>query len=167
MAKKNRPVLKIPRSEQERLLDTLTIIAIALLILLPTLNYGSLPDEVPTHFNAKGEADAWNSKLYLWILPSLGVLMAILMQLLTTIPHHYNYKVEITEENAPKQCQRGRTIIRFFNTFDTILFTVITWFIIRAAQGDAGEMNKWMLPVILIATLFAVIYAFWIIHKKD
>jgi len=165
--KKNRPILEIPRSEQERLLDTLTIIALALLILIPVLNYGSLPEEIPTHFNGKGEADAWSNKSYIWILPGIGVLMGILMHYLTTIPHHYNYKVEITEENAPAQYQRGRTVIRFFNAFDTILFLVITWFMIQAAKGEAGGMNKWMLPIILIATLLAVGYAFRMMYKKD
>lgn len=164
---KNRPIIEIPRSDQERLLDSLTIIALVLLILLPALSYGSLPEEVPTHFNGKGEADAWSSKSYIWILPGIGVLMAVLIQYLTSIPHHYNYKVEITEENAPTQYQRSRTVIRFFNAFDTILFLVITWFIIQVAKGEAGGMNKWLTPLILIATLLAVVYAFRMANKKD
>ncbi|MEN0051146.1 MAG: DUF1648 domain-containing protein [Bacteroidota bacterium] len=164
---KNRPILEIPRSEQERLLDSLTIIALALLILLPALSYGSLPEEVPTHFNGKGEADAWSSKSYIWLLPGIGVLMAILMQYLTTIPHHYSYKVEVTAENAPTQYQRARTVIRFFNAFDTALFLVITWFMIQAAKGEAGGMNEWMMPSILMVTLFAVVYAVRMAYKKD
>ncbi|MEL6720657.1 MAG: DUF1648 domain-containing protein [Bacteroidota bacterium] len=166
MAKKNRPVLEIPRSEQERLLDTLTILALALLILLPVLNYGSLPEEVPTHFNGKGEVDAWDSKSYIWILPGIGVLMAVFMHFLTKIPHHYNYTVEITEENAPTQYQRARTVIRFFNTFDTVLFLAITWFMIQGAKGNTTG-SKWMLPIIIIATLCAVIYAFRVTYRKD
>ncbi|MEM9849084.1 MAG: DUF1648 domain-containing protein [Bacteroidota bacterium] len=165
--KKYRPKLELERSETERLFDALTIGGLVLLVALPLLHYGSLPETVPSHFGPDGQADGWSKKIVVWIIPAIGILLAVLMFYLTKIPHLYNYMQEITPENAAQQYQRGRTLIRFFNVFDTFIFVGITWIIIKAAKDEIGAWQAWIAPIIIALTVIAVGYAMYMSYRKD
>jgi len=51
------------------------IILVILFILIPFgyayYLYPSLPQTIPTHFNASGEADAWGDKSTIYLLPTI------------------------------------------------------------------------------------------------
>ena len=55
--------------------------------------YGSLPDVVPTHWGADGQANGWGPKSTVLIMAALPALMLILMTALPRIdPKHQNYE---------------------------------------------------------------------------
>ena len=55
--------------------------------------YGSLPDVVPTHWGADGQANGWGPKSTVLIMAALPALMLILMAALPHIdPKHQNYE---------------------------------------------------------------------------
>ena len=55
--------------------------------------YGSLPDVVPTHWGADGQANGWGPKSTVLIMAALPALMLILMAVLPRIdPKHQNMK---------------------------------------------------------------------------
>lgn len=55
--------------------------------------YGSLPDVVPTHWGADGQANGWGPKSTVLIMAALPALMLILMAVLPRIdPKHQNYE---------------------------------------------------------------------------
>lgn len=55
--------------------------------------YGSLPDVVPTHWGADGQANGWGPKSTVLIMAALPALMLILMAALPRIdPKHQNYE---------------------------------------------------------------------------
>jgi len=55
--------------------------------------YPQLPDKIPSHWNAQGEIDAWNSKDFaVWFFPSLGLIVYVLMTFIPFIdPLRRNY----------------------------------------------------------------------------
>lgn len=73
--------------------------------------YNKLPDQIPTHWNVNGMADAWGDKSFaLWISPVLSLLMVVLFPLLSKIdPKKENYKL-------------------FKNAWDTIQTILISFF---------------------------------------
>ena len=53
------PKIKIPYSTKEQLLQAAGISFLLLMIGLTLYYYDSLPNRIPSHFNAAGEPDAW------------------------------------------------------------------------------------------------------------
>lgn len=61
-----------------------SILLISLLfVLLPFFYlasvYGGLPDQIPIHFDWKGNPDSWGPKYILWFLPTIGIPLVLLV----------------------------------------------------------------------------------------
>ena len=55
--------------------------------------WGRLPEQVPTHFGLDGQADGYGSRWTLWLLAGLGVLFAVLFQIIPRLdPRRRNYE---------------------------------------------------------------------------
>ena len=67
-----RPVLKLKRSTVDWMFEVLAAAAViyGLVLLIP---YADIPDRIPSHFNAAGEADGWGNKSLLLILIGTNV----------------------------------------------------------------------------------------------
>ena len=115
MTNTDRPNITVERTELGRLLDWLSLAGVVLFVLYIIYQFGKLPDEVPTHFNHAGEADAWSGKGTLFILPAIAVGLYIMLTLLNRSPHIFNYPVKITEQNAPMQYRLGQDLVSMLN----------------------------------------------------
>ena len=153
---KKQPVLKIEPSRNDKLIDVLSLLGIALLLIIPLYYYGQLPAEIPSHFNGAGEPDAYSSKTSIWLLPVVGIVMGLGMMALTRIPHLYNYPVKITEENAKKQYRGAARLIRILNFLITFAFVYIIIGTIQMGLGNAKGLGNGFLTVFLVA-IFGVI----------
>ncbi|MFE4349155.1 DUF1648 domain-containing protein [Peribacillus butanolivorans] len=51
--KNNQPVLKLPKTVYEKLIDIFSLIIIVLNLIYLINEWSTLPDQVPIHFNAK------------------------------------------------------------------------------------------------------------------
>jgi uncharacterized membrane protein len=153
MENKNfRPKIKIKRTTADWVTDFIAFSLLVILIAIPIIYSGSLPEKIPTHFNAAGEIDDYGSKSTLWMLPVMGFIMYIGMTILEGFPHIYNYPVEITEENAPIQYRLATRLMRILKTVILFIFSFISYKTIDAAMGKAGGLGKAFLPVFLLIT---------------
>ncbi len=92
----------------------MALTAVATLILswiLAALYYRDLPDTIVTHYNFSGLADGYGSKKMIFVMPGIATVIAIILALLSRIPHRFNYLVTITEANAESQYRQGRMIL--------------------------------------------------------
>ena len=69
-----------------------------MLIYLLTV-YQSLPQTIPTHWNAAGAADAWGSRSSIWWLFLVGAVMYAGMEVLCRFPSVWNMPGNLTEGN--------------------------------------------------------------------
>lgn len=67
-----RPILYIPYSLVEVMLEVIAVIGLIVLIIYPIVLWPELPDQIPSHFGALGIPDAWSSKMSIWLLPGMG-----------------------------------------------------------------------------------------------
>lgn len=81
---------------------------------------GKLPEEIPVHFNGKGEIDRWGSKIELIILPFIGVFLWIIMSLLEKVPHMYNFPARLNEQNVEAFYLNSRKMLNEVKT--SVLF---------------------------------------------
>ena len=108
-----------------------------------------LPDQVPVHFNAKGEADGWGSKGMVWFLPLITFILWGGMTILERMPHVYNIP-NLTEENKDQQFINMRLMLNIVKT-EIIIFLVYTsWQSIQWSHGNEAGLGYFELPIFLV-----------------
>ena len=90
--------MKIPFTKLQLYLEFLGAVLLIALFVFLFINWGSLPDQIPTHYNFAGEADKWGGKASIWLLPGSALFCYLLIGLVNVIPVKY--------WNMP---QRGKT----------------------------------------------------------
>lgn len=147
-----RPILTLPKTKYEKCLDVIGSGLFTVSILFIILQWGNLPEEIPAHFNAKGEVDRWGSKIEVLILPGIGIFMWIFLGLLEKAPHMHNYPARLNERNVEAFYLNSRRLCNEVKNFCLILFAIISCEIVLVALGKIEGLGWWFLPVVLIGT---------------
>ena len=160
-----RPKIDTPYGPLDFVLLAFGIVAGVLLIVATAVYWPGLPDEIPTHFNFAGEADARGPKWTLLLLPALGVFMTATMAVLSRLPHIYNYPWKITEKNAPAQYICARRLILALGAEIPWLLLYILWGGVRAARGEAASLGP-VVPVIWLVVIAASVVIYFVNAAK-
>lgn len=97
-----------------RLIDFI-FLGLAVLCFLVTLifvlvKYPSLPDMLPSHFNARGEIDGWSQKAAAAFFPSIvGFLMLVIMGPIQFFPKLWNNTQGVPAYKLPRVIRSTRT----------------------------------------------------------
>lgn len=121
-------------------------------------HYADLPEIIPRHFNARGEADGFGAKGGLVGLPITNTVLFAGMTLLNRFPQAFNYLEEITANNAERQYRAATRMIRYLKLCVAIVFFVITYGTVQTAlQGDSPLVG-WILPLLGVSTFSLLLY---------
>lgn len=112
------------------------------------LNWGTLPDVIPTHFGADGSIDAWGGKAQVLFLPIAMLLMLILFEWVERHPKVWNTGVRVTDENRVRVYGCLRALVVSLK-----LVIVITFAVISAIQVSCTPLPWYFLPTFLLVTL--------------
>ncbi len=145
----NRPRIKVPLEGIDIVLELLSIACLLLMWAYLFIEYPKLPDTIASHFNAKGEADGYSNKVYLWFVPLISTAMYIGLFVLNKYPHAHNYMINITEENALKNYRFSTRIVRIVNTLTVIMFAYIIYYIVQSAKEQDIQFSSWFLPIVI------------------
>ncbi|PAX59858.1 hypothetical protein CK510_04970 [Brunnivagina elsteri CCALA 953] len=144
------PVLMVPLTQQDKLLNKIAIAGFVALFLVAVYGTFVLPDTIPVHFGFNGRVNGWGSKSILWILPGLGLFIYGLLTLIARSPHNFNYLVEITEHNAFRQYQIATSTLNWLKTELVWIFAFMEWKIFNLATVENPSLGIWFLPAILL-----------------
>lgn len=100
-----------------------------------------LPGRVPLHFGASGQPDRWGSARELMLVPVIALALYALLSFVARIPHHYNYPVAITPQNAERQYFLARRLIFALRAVLVWIFLVLFWKVRRVAIGEATGLG--------------------------
>jgi uncharacterized membrane protein len=131
-------------------MDWACILVLMFSFIYMLIKWTNLPTTIPIHFNARGEADGWGNRVTLIILPIISLMLYAGLSLLRRIPHHFNYIVPITEQNAEAQYRLSLLLLSWIKLEIVILFGYISWSSIQNAVGLSSGLGIWLLPVSLI-----------------
>ena len=123
------------------------ILLISTLIIL--MNWGQLPEQIPTHFTITGEADAYGGKGSLVFLIVLAWVLFIMLSLSVKFPNMWNFPVQVTEENKDRLFAIARFMIEILKFLTCILLSLI---MLTSALSFA-------LPSVAMVILFVAIMA--------
>jgi uncharacterized membrane protein len=144
-----RPKIKPEQSAFDIILEISGWVVLSLLWIITLYFFKNLPDNIPTHFNAAGEVDAYGNRSSILLLPVIGTVLFIGMTILNRYPYIFNYPVKISPENATKQYTMATRLIRLLKLSILIIFIMIIWSTSNVALEKSSRMGAWFLPVML------------------
>lgn len=151
-----RPKLHLSKSWAEKLANIIGYAALLFTILFIFSKWGTLPEEVPMHFNFQGEVNRYGSKFEMLILPIISVGTFILLQVLENKPHLHNYPERLNETNVEQFYRLSKKMINYTKNVCALLFAVICFDIISIALGsDYAALNY--VTIGLIVLLFVIV----------
>lgn len=160
-----RPRIKVPFEGLDIFLELVSITVLLLMWIYLIVEYPDLPETVASHFNAKGEADDYSNKSYMWFLPILSTAMYIGLFVLNKYPHVHNYMVNITDKNALKNYRFSTRIVRIVNTLTVIMFAYIIYYIVQSAKENEIQFSGWFVPIVIISSLLLPI-GIYLFYRK-
>ncbi|GEM_PF-1264291 len=143
------------RIEYSKVLIIMEIIGVMILlaILIATAYvYPTLPDRVPTHFNALGEADRWGGKGYLWFVPAMSVFLYLLITIAGFFPKTWNYPSKIDPSKLPLAEKKVRNLLMIVKLIITAMFGYIQYMILKLS----GQIS-FLIMILFTAVLFGII----------
>ncbi|HCW51978.1 MAG TPA: hypothetical protein DGR79_07975 [Clostridiales bacterium] len=156
-----RPVLRLPRTRLEAVLDSVGVLALGVMAWVLYVSWPALPQEVPVDFGPSGTPVAWGSKSVLLLLGGVALAVHVGLSLLRRIPHLYNYPFPITEANAKRQYLLARTLVTALRTEVVGVFAYIEWQMIRVALGRAEGLGEAEV-LAFVALIFATVAAYFV-----
>ena len=153
-----RPVLNLPFSNTQRILLALGVAVLALQVVLVATWYPTLPDTIPVHFNARGEADGYGAKGTLLAIPAISALLALGLLWLSRKPHVYNYPLEITTENAARVYAKSTTLMLSINLWVQGLFAVALFEMNPRAPWESWPLHHAVLGLVGLMGLQVILW---------
>lgn len=130
-------------------------------------HYAELPEQMPRHFNAQGEPDAYGRKTFIWVLPAIALAIHAGMVWLSRYPHWFNYTVDITHNNAPRLYKLGARIVRVVSTLSAALFAYIVYGSVNVALGKHEQLSPYFVLIVVASSSLLVVLSVWKMHRKE
>lgn len=130
--------------------NILRIVIIALVLnsfLFPAFYYSQLPEEIPIHFNAAGDADDFGKKSTIWLLPILNLVNLLIIFAITSGAKY-----------MPKQKKQPPLFAEIVTLYVLILTTYIGVANVLIAIGTMNTLGTWFLPFVIVLTVLLVGY---------
>lgn len=157
---KKQPKIIMPGSVLETFLNTVSVLIFFVMLVYLFVQYSTLPDQVPGHYNAAGEADRWGGKSELFLLPIIGAALWVGMTVFEKYPHIYNY-MNLKEENTVAQYKNAQLMINALKNEIVILFSFISVQTVRVASGAEDGLGIVFMSIFLVVVLGTVLYFMW------
>lgn len=126
-------------------------------------SWSSLPAEVPTHYNALGEADAWGNKWFIFFPPLLGLAMWGFMGAVKN-PKYINMP-GFHEDANERQIKNARLMLQILRNELLILLCCMSFKDVYVAKGGTFSLGYWEM-IIFIGVLIVTIAFFTIRNAK-
>ena len=134
----------------------MTLLIFLAVIIYLVIQFPSLPDRVPGHYNASGTVDRWGSKIELLILPIVAAGLWTLMTIVERYPHSYNY-LNLRKDNIEAQYRNAVLMINVLKNECVLLFSFLIFQGIRVAAGEAEGLGAFFLPIFLVVILGSMV----------
>jgi uncharacterized membrane protein len=144
----------------DRVLESIAIGAVIFGVVLVLFGWSGLPQTIPTHFDAAGNADGWGPKEMIWILPSISVVLITSMLFLIRFPWISNTPVKITEENAEHQYGLIVRLLSLLACVVSLLFLALVNDTISIAGGGVSLLGSWFMPAFIIPIVCTLLWYF-------
>ncbi len=142
-----RPKLIIELTKVDKVLEASCFIILIILWTGTIAGFSKLPDQIPSHFNAVGQADDYSDKTSIFTLPIVATVLYIGMTILNKYPHIYNYPATVTAENARRLYTSATKLIRVLKLAVVVIFSGIVFMTYKTSLTHSDGLGAWFLPL--------------------
>lgn len=160
-----RPVLKIKWTLLDYLLEFIAAAFIISTIVYAIIAYNNLPDTVATHFDFKGEPDAFGNKSSIWAMPIVSFVLWMLLSIVNQFPHSFNYPFKLTNTNVERQYRMAQRFMRIMKIWVCGLFLYVLNTIVESSKSQDYKMNYGIFVILGSMIIFMSIYLY--ISRKN
>jgi len=160
-----RPEIKLRLTIRDKLLEFTGVVLLIALWIWVWTSYKDLPNEIPTHYNFKGEADNFGGKATIFLLPAIATFLFVVMSIVNRYPHYFNYLTKITEDNALHQYTIATQMIRTLKTVIVWIFGILAYKTIRYDGSDSG-FGAWTLMILLGSVFITLIWFTYLLVRN-
>ncbi|MFT5884067.1 MAG: putative membrane protein [Arcticibacterium sp.] len=125
------------------------------------MNYNSLPDRVPTHFNLLGQAEDQGSKNTAWFFFGILAFVLVILSLVKKAdPSVLNYPLTITKGNLSAIHKLSLELLSIIQIWIGGLAILVSRAFVSLALNDSqnGMRGFWLYFIILFAVIGLYIY---------
>lgn len=148
--------MKLKKNKADILLEGVSLVLLIGVTLYLILNWSSIPEKIPMHFNAAGVIDRWGSKGELIIVPGMAWFLYLMITGFQQIPMIWNTGVKVTEDNKERVYRNLNYMIG-----TTKLIMIIT-FAILSVYPLLGVNLPWWWTFLELGLVFGNL-TFWLI----
>jgi uncharacterized membrane protein len=154
----NRPKLEIELKPADKAMEAICLAALLALWTGTILFFPDLPDQIPVHFNAAGEADGHGGKAQIFILPFIATILYVGMSIVNQHPHIYNYVTPVTAKNARSLYTFATRLIRTLKLVAVLIFGGIVLMTYHASLKHTKNIGWWFLPLVVAMMILPVVF---------
>lgn len=156
----------LPQTLPEWLLEFSAAAALAAQFLIVLTAWPEMPDQVPRHFDAAGQADAWGSKATLLLLPGVNFAVFVMMTVISRFPHISSVPVEITPFNARRVYRLVRFQTIWLKAVVVLVLAYMSWRTIEQARGGVEGLGAGFLPLTILGVGSAVAWFYYELRRR-
>jgi len=158
--KKERPKIRPPRKIADRIFESLAIAGVLYGLFIIIQAWPTLPQTIPTHFDASGNPDGFGSKEWIWLLPAISVVMVPAILFFRRYPWLSNVPWEINEDNAIRQYELLVRLLSLCACSVSFIFLVLTFDTISTASGGSSLFGKWLMLIFTVPIIGILVWYF-------
>lgn len=145
--------IKIPYTPLQKGIEGLTIFLLLTNVIGLYSIWGSIPEEIITHYSLMGTPDATGNKSILIILTVLNLFLWFMMTAIGQFPGLWNIPIKVTEENYLYVYQTTRTLL----LCEKVLVVICSMYIGICTILNRG-LGWWFTPLLLTVMFGILIY---------
>lgn len=156
---KSNPMIEVPATRFEIGVHIVSYSLLVAMFLFVSLNYSSLPEQIPGHYSFDGEITRMMSKAGIWIFPFIATIILLVFSFLCKVPYMSSYPVKVTEENARAVYREGRMMLATLGLYMVIFMFLILWqFVNDAPYEQMTSKTPWLSNVLIAGLLIHIVY---------
>jgi uncharacterized membrane protein len=157
----------LPQTLPEWLLELGAAAALLAQFVIVLAAWPEMPDQVPQHFDATGQADAMGSKATLLLLPGVNFVVFAMMTVISRFPHISSVPVEITPSNARRVYRLVRFQTIWLKAVVALVLAYMSWRTIEQARGSVQGLGVGFLPLTILGVGSAIAWFYLELRRHD
>jgi uncharacterized membrane protein len=141
-------------------LEVASLLVLITLWVICIAGYKSLPQNIPSHYNALGEPDKFSDRSSIYILPAVATVVYMMLSILGRIPGVAGFKPHGLG-SRPAANYMLQTLLRTLKLATLVVFGMIILLTFQTSLGRADGLGRWFLPVVLVILLLPIVLSFF------
>lgn len=153
--------MKIKNNKIDMMMEIICLISLAGITLFLIINWASIPEKVPMHYDWAGNINRWGSKAELVILPIISWMLYLFITAMEQFPTMWNTGVTVTEENQERVYRTLKYMVKSLKLIMVLDFTVLNicsitgrelpgWFLIVFLGAVFGDLIIWIIRLMKV-----------------